>query len=63
MPVLVRSELEIFETAGRIEEDGHQEDPVTPDIPIPPPVEIPQASEPPDTAGQESPGPASEPPD
>ncbi len=61
--MLVQSELEIFETAGRIEEDGHQENPVTPDIPIPPPVEIPQDSEPREAAEHASPGPGSEPPD
>src|SRR5262245_66518488 len=63
MTVLVRSELEIFQTAGRIEEDGHQADPVTPDVPIPPYTEVTQAAEPPAPADKASPGPGSEPPD
>jgi hypothetical protein len=61
--VPAHSELEIFETAGRIEEDGHQADPVTPDIPFPPSTEVTQVSEPPAPADKASPGPASEPPD
>jgi hypothetical protein len=63
MNVLAQSEREIFENAGRIEEDGHQADPVTPDIPIPPLTEATQGSEPPAPADEASPGPASEPPD